>query len=98
MIELPYMDKLLLQICTRINCAMKNKIPYCNLRVVFQTNYKLINLFTFKNRLPVLLRSGIVYKFKCCGCSATYYGKTKYHFKVSMCKHLGVSALTVKRV
>ena len=39
-----------------------------------------------------------VYKFQCCGCNATYYGKTKRHFKVRMCEHLGISALTGKRV
>ena len=44
------------------------------------------------------LFSGIVYKFKYGGFNATYYGKTKRHFKVRMCKHLGVSALIVKRV
>ena len=37
-------------------------------------------------------------KFKCDGCNATYYGKTKHHFKIRMCEHLGVSALTGKRV
>ena len=36
--------------------------------------------------------------FKCGGCNATYYGKTKRHFKIRMCEHLGVSALTGKRV
>ena len=48
--------------------------------------------------MPVFLRSGIVYKFKCGSCNATYYGKTKRHFKVGMCEHLGVFALTGKRV
>ena len=32
------------------------------------------------------------------GCNATYYDKTKRHFKVRMCEHLGVSNLTGKRV
>ena len=30
--------------------------------------------------------------------NATYYGKTKHHFKLRMCEHLGVSALTGNRV
>ena len=77
---------------------MRNKLPHCNLRIVFQTKCKLINFFTFKDKIPVFLRSGIVYKFKCGGCNATYYGKTKRHFKIRMCEHLGVSALTGKRV
>ena len=45
-----------------------------------------------------ILRSGLVYKFKCGCCNATYYGKTKRHFKVRMCEHLGVSTLIGKRV
>ena len=30
-IGLPYLGKLSLQICTRINRIMKNKLPYCNI-------------------------------------------------------------------
>ena len=98
MIVLPYLGKLSLQIRTRINRVIRNKLLHCNLRIVFQTKCKLINFFTFKDKIPVFLRSGIVYKFKCGGCNATYYGKTKRHFKIRMCERLGVSALTGKRV
>ena len=59
---------------------------------------KLVTSFTFKDKIPSFLPSGIVYKFQCDSCSATYYGKTKRHFKVRMCKHLGISVLTGKRV
>ena len=97
-IGLPYLGKLSLQICTRINRIMKNKLPYCNIRFVFQTKCKISNFFTFKDKIPSFLRSGIVYKFQCGSCNATYYGKTKRHFKVRMCEHLGISALTGKRV
>ena len=98
MIELPYLGKFSLQICTKINRVMKNKLPHCNFRIVFQSKSKLINFFTFKDKIPIFLRFGIVYKFKCGGCNATYYGKTKRHFKVRMCEHLGVSTLTGKRM
>ena len=50
-----------------------------------------------KIKIPIFLPSCIVYKFKCGGCSANYYGKTKCHFKVRMFEHLRVSALTGKR-
>ena len=46
----------------------------------------------------MVFRSGIVYKFQCGSCNATYYGKTKRHFKVRMCEQLGIYALTGKRV
>ena len=94
----PYLGKLCLQIRTRINRIMKNKLPYCNVRFVFQTKCKISNVFTFKDKIPSFLCSGIVYKFQCGSCNATYYGKTKRHFKVRMCEHLGISALTGKRV
>ena len=98
MIVLTYLGKFSLQIRTRITRAVKNKPPHCNFRIVFQTKYKLINFFTFKDKFPVFLRSGILYEFKCGGCNATYYGKTKRHFKVKICEHLQVPALTEKRV
>ena len=98
MIVLPYLGNLSLQIRTRINCVMKNKLPHCNFRIVFQSKCKLINFFVFKDKIPIFLLSGIIYKFKCGGCNATYYSTTKRHFKVRMCENLGVSALTGKRV
>ena len=45
-----------------------------------------------------MLVSGLVYKFKCGGCNATYYGKTKGHFKVQISEHLGISHITEKKV
>ena len=77
---------------------MKNKLPHCNFQIIFQNNSKLINFFTFKDKISIFLRAVVVCKFKCGGCTATYYGKTKHHFKVRICEHLGVSALTGKRV
>ena len=53
---------------------------------------------TFRGKFPVFLRSGIVYKFKCGGCDATYYSESKRHFKLRMSEHLRVSALTGKRI
>ena len=63
-----------------------------------QAKCKVINFFKFRKRINVFLHSDIVYKFKCSGLNATYYGKTKRHFKVRLCENLGVSALTGKRM
>ena len=70
---------------------MKNKL------LVFQTKCKNSNFFTFKDKIPSFLYSGVVYKFQCGSCNATYYGKTKRHFKVGICENLEISALTGKR-
>ena len=76
-------------------------VPKKDLMIVLPSRvskYKLINFFTIKDKSPIFLRSGIIYKFKCGGCSATYYGKTKSDFKVRMSEHLGASALPGIRV
>ena len=40
----------------------------------------------------------LFYKYKCGGCIATYYGKTKRHFKLRICEHLDISHITGKKV
>ena len=74
-ITLPYLGTLSLQIRLIINRVMKNKLSYCNIQFVFQTKCKI------SNKIPSFLHSGIVYKFQCGGCNATYYCKTKRHLR-----------------
>ena len=45
-----------------------------------------------------MLRSNLVYKFKCNVCNDIYYVKTKQHFKVKACEHLGIMPLIGKKV
>ena len=45
-IVLPYLGKLSLQIHTRNNGVMKNKLPHYNFGILFQTKYKLMTFFT----------------------------------------------------
>ena len=44
------------------------------------------------------MRSLLCYKFQCSSCNATYYGKTKRHFKVHVSEHMGVSTRTGKNI
>ena len=43
-----------------INCIMKNKLSYCNLRFVFQTKCIICHFFIFKDRIPLFIHSGII--------------------------------------
>ena len=90
-------EKLSLQIRTRINHVIKNKLPYCNLQIVFQIKCRLIHFLAFKDKIPAFLRPAIVYKFKCGGCNATCYSKTTRYVKSRMCQLLGFYGLTRKR-
>ena len=93
-ISLPYLGKLSLQMRTGFTHTMKNKLLYCNVGKDIKTMCKISNFFTFTDKIPSFLRSGIVYKYQCSSCNATYYSKAKRHYKVRMYEQLRISALT----
>ena len=55
---------------------------------------RLSNLFCIKDITPHVLKSYVVYKHSCTGCSASYIGKTFRHLHVRICEHTGLSNLT----
>ena len=86
------------QILKKFQKLFNDKLTVCNLKIVFTSSVRVKDFFTFEDKLPKILLSGLVYKYQCCGCNATYYGKTKLYFKVRICEHLGISHLTGKMV
>ena len=85
------------QIRKKLQNLFNDKLTSCNLKIVFTSSVRVKSFFTFKDKLPKMLLSRLVYKYKCGGCNATYYGKTKHHFKVRICEHLGISHATGKK-
>ena len=75
---------------------VSSHIPFCKLNVISKSSLRLGTLFNFKDHIPKTLLSGVINKFSCGGCNATYIGKTKRHFKKRVSEHMGVSALTGK--
>ena len=69
-----------------------------NLKVIFRTQNRLSSKFTFKGEISKEMRSLLCYQFQYSSCNATYYGKTKPHFKVRVSEHMGVSARTGKNI
>ena len=72
-------------LCSRLSAKL---VTFLHLKTKFHRS-------KFKKRKR---QNSIGYKFQCGSCNATYYGKTKRHFKVRICEHLGISALPGKRV
>ncbi len=66
--------------------------------VVWSSSRTLRSFFTFKERLPLHLRSNILYRFTCDGCNSIYIGKSKRHFLVRAFEHLGKSVKTGKEL
>ena len=83
------------QIPKKLQKLFSDKLLPFNLKIVFTSPVKVKNFFTFKDKM---LLSGLVYSYNCGGCNATYYGKTKCHFRVQICEHLDISHFTEKKV
>ena len=97
-VKLPFLGSTSFEIRKKLQKLFSDKLTSCNLKIVFMSTVRVKSFFTFKGKLPKMLLSGIVYQNKCGGCNATYYGKTKRHFKVRICEHSGISHLTDKKV
>ena len=62
--------------------------------VVWSSGRRISSFFPFKERLPLHLRSNILYRFTCDGCNSIYIGKSKRHFLIRAYEHLGLSYRT----
>ena len=66
--------------------------------VIFKSPSRLSSVFNFKDKLPLYLVSGVIYKYTCSACKCTYVGKTKRHIHHRFSEHAGRSPLTGKLV
>ena len=96
-VKLPFLGSTLFQIRKKLQKLFTDKLTSCNLKIVFTSPVRVKSFFTFKDKLPKMLLSGLVYQYRCGGCNATYYGKTKRFFKVRICEHLGMSVTSYRK-
>ena len=97
LLVLPYLGTISLQTRTKLQKSLKGVLNCCKIQVIFKTQTKLSTIFRFKDRLPKELLSGVVYKFQCGRCNASYFGETSRHLKVRSGEHIGISLFTNKR-
>ena len=97
-IVLPFLGSLSFQVRSHLESCIKSNLPFCKLKIIFQSKTRLSNMFHFKDVIPKDLCRNLVYKFSCSSCNATYYGKTQRHLNIRASEHLGLTPLTGKRV
>jgi len=98
LIILPYLGNLSFDIRKRLNSCFNKTIPFCSLKIIFRSNNRLSSIFSFKDRIPKYLQSHLIYKYTCCYCNVTYYGKTERHLKIRSSEHLAITPLTGKTI
>ena len=96
-ISLPFLGKYSNELKRKISSSASKFLVKTKINVTWNSSRKLRNLFSFKDKLPMHIRSNILYRFTCNGCNSIYLGKTKRHFLVRTYEHLGLSLRTGKR-
>ena len=92
-IVLPYLGQTSHMIKKKLQSLFRS-IPSHRLDVIFQTTYRMGNLFRFKDMIPDSLITDFVYYYKCGSCAASYVGRCYRHKHVRFCEHAGISART----
>ena len=77
-LSFPYLEEISLQTRTKLRKSFKGSLNSCKLQIVFKSQRKLSNVFRFKDRLPLDLVSGVVYKYTSGRCNSTYYGEMEW--------------------
>ena len=94
-ISLPYMGNFSSVVTKDLTSALSRLYPYVNFKFMFKNPLTIGSLFQFKDALPDLMRSCLVYKFSCPKCTfGTYIGCTNRLLKVRIDSHRGVSHRT----
>ena len=64
----------------------KNLCSDFKIKLVF-SSFKIKNFFTFKDPIPDVLKSYVVYEFTCEGCNSRYIGESTHHFSTRIKEH-----------
>ena len=78
-----------------LQMIINNMFPALDIHLISKNPRTLGSLFSFKDKLPALMRSSVVYSFSCPNCKVgKYVGATKRLLKVRIASHLGISHRT----
>ena len=94
-VSLPFMGHMSSIVKKELTAILSPLYPYAKFNFCFKNPLTIGSLFYFKDTLPELMRSCLVYQFTCPKCNfGTYIGSTNRLFKVRIDSHIGVSHRT----
>ena len=85
-----------LQIKTWLGRVIKQHYSNIQLKVTIRSTKCIGSLFSFKDRIPTLMSTSVIYKFQCPGCHALYYGKASRNLITRCREHLVVKKAGLK--
>ena len=94
---LPFLGKQSLELKSKIGRFVEKNFPTCRIKVIFKCSNRLKNFLVFKDKIPLNVRSHLLYRYTCDSCNAIYIGKTRRHYLVRVSEHLGISMRSHKK-
>ena len=91
---LPYLGNYSFILRKKLMLMARRFYPQIQFRCIFRNDFSIGSLFKFKDRLPPLLRTSVVYQYSCGQCSSSYIGQTVKQLKVRISQHKGRSFRT----
>lgn len=93
--SLPYIGAHSSLVRKELSACLNKLYPYASFKFIFNNSLSIGSLFHFKDCLPELMRSNVIYHFNCPKCNfGTYVGCTHRMLKVRIDSHKGVSHRT----
>ena len=93
---LPFLGKASLDLKKSVKNIFKSCAPSISVKFVFSSKFRISTKFSFKDKIPLDLKSHVLYRFTCAQCNLSYIGETTRHFLVRSCEHLAKSYRTNK--
>ena len=99
-VSLPYYGQYSYDLRNELGKLLLNTYPYIEFRFVFKNTRTIGSLFRYKDRIPEMLQTSVVYLWKCthADCNASYIGSTTRCLHDRIAQHRGVSERTYKEL
>ena len=98
LVLLPYLGTTSWKTKNALIRSFRELLPFSNLKVVFKSSSRLSSFFSFKDKVPSSLMSGIIYKYTCTECNLSYIGSTKRYWEKRLEEHMHRFALMGKKL
>ena len=93
---LPHLGTQFIRLKKKLNKLLKEQLSSGKLEMVFRTTQRMSSCFRFKDAIPHSLLSGVIYEYKCPGCTSRYIGSTYRYWEKRLKEYLHMPALTGK--